>query len=82
MILLKFGAILSIICGFLMTIYTWIHLLQCIVVRSFPRMLKASGPQTLSLKGALYSVSWCVRLWIKFTPEYPFKPTRWNSLQG
>ena len=30
--LLKFGAVLSIICGFLMAIYTWIHLLQCIVV--------------------------------------------------
>ena len=33
--------VLSIICGFLMAIYTWIHLLQCIVVvRSFLRMLK------------------------------------------
>ena len=39
--LLKFGAVLSIICGFLMAIYTWTHLLQCIVVvRSFLRMLK------------------------------------------
>ena len=39
--LLKFGAVLSIICGFLMAIYTWIHLLQCIVVvRLFLRMLK------------------------------------------
>ena len=39
--LLKFGAVLSIICGFLMAIYTGIHLLQCIVVvRSFLRMLK------------------------------------------
>ena len=38
--LLKFGAVLSIICGFLMAIYTWIHLLQCVVVRSFLRMLK------------------------------------------
>ena len=39
--LLKFGAALSIICGFLMVIYTWIHLLQCIVVVwSFLRMLK------------------------------------------
>ena len=33
--------LLSIICCFLMAIYTWIHLLQCIVVvRSFLRMLK------------------------------------------
>ena len=39
--LLKFGAVLSIICGFLVVIYTWIHLLQCIVVvRLFLRMLK------------------------------------------
>ena len=39
--LLKFGAVLSIICGFSMAIYTWIHLLQCIVVvRSFLRLLK------------------------------------------
>ena len=39
--LLKFGAVLSIICGFLMAIYTWTHLLQCIVVVwSFLRMLK------------------------------------------
>ena len=39
--LLKFGAVLSIICGFLMVIYTWTHLLQCIVVvRLFLRMLK------------------------------------------
>ena len=39
--LLKFGAVLSIICGFLMVGYTWIHLLQCIVVvRLFLRMLK------------------------------------------
>ena len=39
--LLKFGAVLSIICGFLMVIYTWTHLLHCVVVvRSFLRMLK------------------------------------------
>ena len=39
--LLKFGAVLSIICGFLMAIYTWTHLQQCIVVvRSSLRMLK------------------------------------------
>ena len=24
--------------------------------------------------GGAYSVSWCVRPWIKLTPEYPFKP--------
>ena len=39
--LLKFGAVLIIICGFLNVIYTWTHLQQCIVVvRSFLRMLK------------------------------------------
>ena len=39
--LLKFGAVLSIICGFSMAIYTWTHLLQrIVVVRSFLRMLK------------------------------------------
>ena len=39
--LLKFGAVLSIICGFLMVIYNWIHLQQCVVVvRPFLRMLK------------------------------------------
>ena len=41
LMLLKFGAVLSVICGFLMVIYTWTHLLPCIVVvRSFLRMLK------------------------------------------
>ena len=39
--LLKFGAVLSVICGFLMAIYTWTHLLQCIVFAlSLLRMLK------------------------------------------
>ena len=74
--LVKFGAVLSIVCGFFMIAYTWTHLLQCfVVVQLFLRMLKlrkASGPQTLSLKGGSYSVSWCVRTWIKLTPEYPF----------
>ena len=38
--LLEFVIVLSIICGFLMVVYTWTHLLQCIVVvRSFLRML-------------------------------------------
>ena len=37
----KFGAVLSIICGFLMAIYTWIHLLQhIVVVQLILRMLK------------------------------------------
>ena len=41
LMLLKFGAVLSINCGFLMAIYTWIHLQQhIVVVRSFLRMLK------------------------------------------
>ena len=38
---LKFGAVLSIICGFVVAVYIWIHLLQCIVVvRLFLRLIK------------------------------------------
>ena len=37
----------------------------------------ASGLQTLSLKRESNTVLWCVRPWIKFIPEYPFKK---NSL--
>ena len=33
----------------------------------------ASSPQTLSLERESNTVSRCVRPWIKFTPEYPFK---------
>ena len=65
----RFGAVLSIICGFLMVIYTWTHLQQCIVVeRSFLRMLKLC-----KLEGGSYLMSRCVRPWIKLTLEYPFK---------
>ena len=40
-LLLKFDAVLSIICGFLVTVSCWKHRLQCIViVRSFLRLLK------------------------------------------
>ena len=40
-LLLKFGAVLSIIFGFLVAVYYWIHLLQCIVgVWSFLRLIK------------------------------------------
>ena len=35
----------------------------------------ASALQTLSLEGGSYSVSRCVRTWIKFTLEYPFNTT-------
>ena len=73
--LLKFGAVLSIICGFLMAVYTWSHLLQCIVVvRSFLRMLKLRKLTVckLHLWGGSYLVSRYVRTWIKLTPEYPF----------
>ena len=76
--LLKFGAVLSIICGLLVAVYTWTHLLQCIVVvQSFLRMLKlrklAVHKLCLPGGGGSYSVSRCVRTWIKLTPEYPFK---------
>ena len=76
LMLLKFGAVLSIICGFLMAIYTWTHLLQCIVVvRSFLRMSKLRKLVVRKLylsRGGSYSVSRCIRTWIKLTPEYPF----------
>ena len=73
--LLKFGAVLSIICGFLM-VYTWTHLLQCIVVvLSFLRLLKLRNLAVckLYLSRGVLLVSRCVRTWIKLTPEYPFK---------
>ena len=39
--MLKFGAVLSIICGFLIAVSWWRRKLQCIVVeRSFLRLLK------------------------------------------
>ena len=40
-LLLKFGAVLSVICGILMAVSCWRHILQCIViVWSFLRLLK------------------------------------------
>ena len=61
--LLKFGAVLSIICCFLMAIYAWIHLLQCtVVVRSFLRMLKLSKLADRKLylsRGVLLGVKVC-----------------------
>ena len=33
------------------------------------------------LRGGSYSVSRCVKPWIKFTPEYPFKDT-WTFWAG
>ena len=58
-----------------MVVYAWTHLLQCIVVvRSFLKMLKlckiAVSANFISGAGS-YSVSRCVRTWIKFTPGYP-----------
>ena len=73
-LLLKFGAVLSIICGFLMVVTCWRCILQCIViVQCFLRLLKlhklAVGKRDLS--GGL-TLSQCVRPWNKLTPEYPF----------
>ena len=40
-LLLKFGAVLSIICGSVVVVYIWTHLLQYIaVVQSFLRLIK------------------------------------------
>ena len=58
--LLKFGAVLSIICGFLIAIYTWTHLLQCIVVeRSFLRMLKLHKLAVRKLYLSRGGPTWC-----------------------
>ena len=73
--LLKFGAVLSIFCGFLTVISRWRHRLQCIVM-SFLRLLKLRKLAVCKLdllRGGSYSVSPCVRQWIELTPQYPFK---------
>ena len=57
--LLKFGAVLSIICGFLMAIYTWTHLQQRIVVRSFLRMLKLRKVVVRKLYLSRGVPTWC-----------------------
>ena len=72
----KFGAVLSIICG-----YEWLfdcgflvggedRRLQCIIMQSFLRLLKLDKLEVRKLD---LSVSRRVIPWIKFTPEYPFK---------
>ena len=75
--LLKFGAVPSIICGFLMEVlylepFTAVYCC-CAVISEDAKTTLASSLQTLSLKGGSNTVSQCVRPWIKFTPEYPFK---------
>ena len=60
LMLLEFDAVQSIICGFLMVIYTWIHLLQCIVVvRSFLRMLKLRKLAVCKLYLSRGGHTWC-----------------------
>ena len=63
--------------AFLMAVYTWTHLLQCIVKYKNKIMLNLHKLAVckLDLSGGSYSVSRCVRTWIKLTPEYPFKGT-------
>ena len=63
-LLLKFGAVPSIICGFLMAVSCWRHILQCIViVWSFQRLLKlckqAVCKLDLSRGGVLLCVTVC-----------------------
>ena len=63
-------------CGVLTEVSWWRHSLQCIVtMQSFLRFLKQHKLVVckLDLSGGSYSVSRCVRPWIKLTPEYPFK---------
>ena len=66
-LLLKFGAVMSIICGFLIAVSSWRRILQCIdIVRSFLRLIKlrklAVGKLDPSRGGSLYSVkTWRVQ---------------------
>ena len=74
--LLKFGAVLSIICDFLMAVlyldpFTAMYCCRAVVSEDAKTTL-ASGLQTLSLERESNTVSRCVRPWIKFTPEYFF----------
>ena len=46
------------------------------VVSEDAKTALASGLQTLSLERESYTVSQCVRPWIKLTMEYPFKQTQ------
>ena len=51
-LLLKFGAVLSNICGLLMAVSCWRHRLQCIViVQSFLRLLKLTRCHGVSVHG-------------------------------
>ena len=62
-LLLKFGAVLSIICGFLMAVSCWRHILQCIVImRSFRKLLKLHKLAVCKLdlsRGVLLGVMVC-----------------------
>ena len=58
--LLKFGAVPSIICGFLMVVYTWTHWLQTIaVVRLFLRLQKLRKLAVCKLYLSRGSPTWC-----------------------
>ena len=77
LMLLKFGAVLSIICGFLKAVlyldpFTAVYCC-CEVVSEDAKTTLASALQTLSLDRESNTVSLCVIPWIKPTPEYPFK---------
>ena len=81
-LLLKFGAALNIICGFLMVVSCWRRILKCIVIMwSFLRLLNLHKLAVRKLDLS-YSVSWCVRLWIKLTVECPFKVSPRNQLRA
>ena len=74
--LLKFGAVLSTICDFLMAVlyldpFTAMYCCRAVVYEDAKTML-ASGLQALSLERESNTVSQCVRPWIKLTLEYPF----------
>ena len=76
LMLLKFGAVLSIIWGFLMAVLyldPFTAMYRCrAVISGDAKTTLASGLQALSLERESNTVSRCIRPWIKFTPEYPF----------
>ena len=81
LMLLKFGAVLSIICGFLMAVlyldpYTAVYCCRAVISEGAKTTL-ASGLQTLSLEREFNTFSRCVRPWIKFTQWQRDGQTQW-----
>ena len=70
---------LSIICGFLVVVYSWIHLLQCIVVlRSFLRMVKLREQALCKLYLLREGPTWCHGVLEHGLNLYPFKSGQYD----